>query len=198
MNLPVTLLWLAALVSLPGMLHAQPETGQPLPRVVLSGDAGGLAGGAPWVSRSDESKPMLLACVHPDRETLIEPLRTALEAKGPAADQYLRYLVYDTRASWKPDRVIAMGHWFKRLGQTIDTARKEGIVQALLVTKEPDRPTWTPVYDRAAILRNTWNLPEADVHLFVLDSQGRLRYYLAEPPGEARALAIATLLRKLG
>lgn len=198
MNLTLVRLCLACLIVFPELLHAQPETGKPLPRVVLSGDTGGLAGGAAWVSRSEESKPMLLACVHPDRETLIEPLRTALLAKGPNADQYLRILVYDTRASWKPDRVIAMGHWFKRLGQTIDTARKEGIVQALLVTNEPERPTWTTVYDRAAILRSTWNLPQADVHLFVLDSQGRLRYYLAGPPNETRALAIAALLRKMG
>jgi hypothetical protein len=197
--LPLILLLSIGLVCPGGTaLFAQPETGKPLPRVLLSGDQGGLRSGGSWEAPAGAGKPALLAYIHPDREGELQALLDDLARTGPSPDSYQRFLIHNTRASWKPDRVIQMGHWFKRMGQTIDAARREGIVQALLLDTDGDKLAWTPVYDRTSLLRSAWQLPDADIQLLVLDAQGRLRYYRKGAPGPDHARALATILRKLG
>lgn len=144
------------------------------PNVELGGEQGGTPSGGTWRSEALQGRPAIIAVINPDYQKQLSPLERAIDELAIPSSSARFVKILDTRASWKPDKVIQAGVWWDKMAETFEEARDDGIVQALFVSRSRKKAEWLIVYDRNGITRTTLQLDQQPVHLFLLDARGQV------------------------
>ena len=189
------LVW-ALLGMMPCFLYAQKEPAQ-LPVVQLSGETGSPAGGGTWSSNDLKGKASLVVILDPDEIKLHQILARSIE-QTPLEDRAVHLILcYDVQASWRPSRLLRLGNWLERAGQTFQEARTEGVIQALFVSTGARKTNWTVLFDETRTLLSTWSLPVLPYQVLLIDPAGNLVHHHRNEVRTAEAARLCSRLARL-
>ena len=120
--------------------------------VILSGDNGGLCGGADWKSSSLKGKVNLVLYVDPDKQSWVKPLVVKLDSAHFAPDSLGITFVLNTDATIIPDFLIR-----NRVQKKAKTS-----------------PEIAYVLDRTKMLVRKWKLKDDNINVLLLDASGNI------------------------
>lgn len=152
-----SLLVTLSLLCLPFLGSAQVAVGVVLPKIELSGDAGGRLNGQVWNSSEITGKVYTMMYVDPDEKGINEHVEQALKAENFPRDKYGSIAMINMDATWKPNAVIKM----------------------ILDGKQKDFPHTIYVMDKDKILVKKWGLADDNYHVITFDKAGKVIFQKA-------------------
>jgi YtfJ family uncharacterized protein len=130
------------------------STGQPLPKLTLSGDEGGRIDGTPFDSDTLRGKVYVIFYVDPDEKDLNEPFTDALKAAKFDRSRYGSVAVINLDATWMPNFAL----------------------EAALKKKQEKFPDTIYVKDEEKKGVKVWEVADDDSDIIVIDRDGTVLY----------------------
>ena len=154
-------------------LHAI-DTGTVPPKVLLSGEDGGIVNGKAWSSAMLKDKVTVLFYVDPDKKDENSALTKALKAKHFDRKQYRSVAIINLAATWMPDAVIEMK----------------------LSAKQKEFPDTIYVKDKRKVLVKKWSLKDDASDILLFDKSGKLIYKKFGKLGQNEIDKVIALIEK--
>jgi len=154
---------------------ASPKVGDTLPKVVLSGDKGGLVTGSTWSSENIKGKVWTLFYVDPDRKDINEALENSIKAEKFASEKFGSIAVINMAATWLPNAIISSS----------------------IQSKQEKFPLTVYVKDMDKTLVKEWKLADDNYDVLIFDSEGKLRFYKSGTLGKGDIDTAIALIKEL-